>query len=435
MRKTWLNKILRSVFTKLLIIILFTGIAVNLVVGGFFWIHRSAAVRPLNQNILQYANYIIADLGTPPSLERARQVAAKAALQIYFEGSDQSWATADEIYDFKKAYWRLWGKNPAVSVGRYHGHHFIEIDHEAGRFVFGLDKSFEMGPERIRLVVILLSMLTLIFIGAFLSIRWIMQPVRWLGEGVREVGRGNLKHRVPLKRSDELRELAEAFNDMTDRIRAMMHAKEQLLLDVSHELRSPLTRVKVALEFLPEGKARDSIANDICEMEKMINAILEAARRHHLHGDLKLRPTDLVSLLGEILPDYQNQPPGVRLEAFPQTLFVNADPEQIKTVFRNILANGIKFSVADSDPVRISLKSEPRQTVIEIVDNGIGIPAEELAFIFEPFYRVDKSRSKATGGYGLGLSLCKTIMEAHNGKIEIVSKPGEGTTVSLYFPE
>jgi hypothetical protein len=142
MRKTWLNKILRSVFTKLLIVILFTGIAVNLVVGGFFWIHRSAAVRPLNQNILQYANYIIADLGTPPSLERARLVAAKAALQIYFEGSDQSWATADEIYDFKKAHWRLWGKNPAVSVGRYHGHHFIEIDHEAGRFVFGLDKSF-----------------------------------------------------------------------------------------------------------------------------------------------------------------------------------------------------------------------------------------------------------------------------------------------------
>jgi signal transduction histidine kinase len=292
-----------------------------------------------------------------------------------------------------------------------------------------------MGPERIRLVVILLSLLTLIFIGAFLSIRWIMQPVRWLGEGVREVGRGNLKHRVPLKRSDELRELAEAFNDMTDRIRAMMHAKEQLLLDVSHELRSPLTRVKVALEFLPEGKARDSIANDICEMEKMINAILETARRHHLHGDLKLRPTDLVSLLGEILPDYQNQPPGVRLEAFPQTLLVNADPEQVKTVFRNILANGIKFSVADSDPVRISLKSQPRQTVIEIVDNGIGIPAEELAFIFEPFYRVDKSRSKTTGGYGLGLSLCKTIMEAHNGKIEIASKPGEGTTVSLYFPE
>jgi signal transduction histidine kinase len=292
-----------------------------------------------------------------------------------------------------------------------------------------------LDPERIRLVAILLSLLTLIFVGAFLSIRWILKPVRWLGEGVREVGQGNLKHRVPVKRSDELRDLAEAFNDMTDRIRSMLHTKEQLLLDVSHELRSPLTRVKVALEFLPEGKARDSIADDVSEMEKMINEILETARRHHLHGDLKLQPTDLVGLLEAILPDFQKQPPGVQVDELPETLLINIDLGQIKTVFNNIIANGIKFSDADSDPVRISAKPQPRQTVVQITDYGIGIPEEELSFVFEPFYRVDKSRSKDTGGYGLGLSLCKTIMEAHNGKIEITSKPGEGTTVSLYFPE
>jgi signal transduction histidine kinase len=435
MRENWLNKIFRSVFTKLLIVILLTGVAVNLVVGGFFWMHRRAALRPLHKNILQYASYIISDLGTPPSLNRARQVAAKASLQIYFEGPNQSWATADEVYDFQKAHWRSWSKKPEIRVGRYHGHHFVEIDHESGRFVFGLDKSFELDPERIRLVAILLSLLTLIFVGAFLSIRWILKPVRWLGEGVREVGQGNLKHRVPVQRSDELRDLAEAFNDMTDRIRSMLHTKEQLLLDVSHELRSPLTRVKVALEFLPEGKARDSITDDVSEMEKMINEILETARRHHLHGDLKLQPTDLVSLLEGILPDYQNQPPGVQVDEFPETLIINIDPGQIKTVFKNIIANGLKFSDADSDPVRISLKSQPRQTVVQVIDNGIGIPEEELSFIFEPFYRVDKSRSKDTGGYGLGLSLCKTIMEAHNGKIEITSKPGVGTTVSLVFPE
>ena len=435
MRRNWLNKILRSVFTKLLVVILLAGIAVNLVVGGFFWMHRTAALRPLHKNIVQYANYIISDLGTPPSLKRARQVAEKASLQIYFEGPNQSWATAPEIYDFQKAHWRSWSKNPEIRVGRYHGHHFVEIDHDSGRFVFGLDKSFALDPERIRLVAILLSLLTLIFVGAFLSIRWILKPVRWLGEGVREVGQGNLKHRVPVKRSDELRDLAEAFNDMTDRIRSMLHTKEQLLLDVSHELRSPLTRVKVALEFLPEGKARDSIADDVSEMEKMINEILETARRHHLHGDLKLQPTDLVSLLEAILPDFQKQPPGVQVDELPETMVINIDPGQIKTVFNNIIANGIKFSDAASDPVRISAKPQPRQTVVQITDYGIGIPEEELSFVFEPFYRVDKSRSKDTGGYGLGLSLCKTIMEAHNGKIEITSKPGEGTTVSLYFPE
>ena len=435
MRKNWLNKIFRSVFTKLLVVILLTGIAVNLVVGGFFWMHRSAAVRPLHQNILQYANYIIKDLGAPPSLERARQVAGQSSLQIYFEGPGRSWATADEIYNFQKAHWRSWSKSPEVRLGRYRGHHFVEIAHESGRFVFGIDKNWEMDPERGRIVVTLLALLTVIFVGAFLSIRWILKPVRWLDAGVREVSQGNLKHRVPVKRSDELRDLAEAFNDMTDRIRSMLHTKEQLLLDVSHELRSPLTRVKVALEFLPEGKARESIADDVSEMEKMINEILETARRHHLHGDLKLQPTNLVSLLEAILPDFQKQPPGVQVAELPETLVINIDPGQIKTVFKNIIANGLKFSDANSDPVRIFAYPHPRQTVIQITDYGIGIPAEELSFVFEPFYRVDKSRSKDTGGYGLGLSLCKTIMEAHNGKIEIASKPGDGTTVSLVFPK
>ena len=434
MRKSWLNKIVRSVFTKLLLVILFTGLAVNVVVGGFFWMHRSAAVRPLHKNLLQYANYIINDLGAPPSLERARQIAGQASLQIYFEGSDRSWATADEIYDFQKAHWRSWGRSPEVRLGRYHGHHYVEINHEAGRFVFGIDKNWEMDPERGRIVVTLLALLTLIFVGAFLAIRWILKPVRWLDAGVREVSGGNLKHRVPLKRSDELRDLAEAFNDMTDRIRRMLHTKEQLLLDVSHELRSPLTRVKVALEFLPEGKARDSIADDIAEMEKMINEILETARLHHLYADLKLQPSDLVARLGEVLPDYQHQLPGVHLAEIPEKLVIKIDPGQIKTVFKNIISNAIKFSDTAGDPVQVSVKSEPHHAVVQVVDRGIGIPVEELAFIFEPFYRVDKSRSKETGGYGLGLSLCKTIMEAHGGKIEVESQVGVGTTVSLFFP-
>jgi signal transduction histidine kinase len=434
MRKNWLNKILKSVFTKLLFVILLTGLAVNVVVGGFFWMHRSAAVRPLHKNVLQYANYIISDIGTPPSFERARQVAEQASLQIYFEGPNQSWATADEIHDFQKAHWRSWSKDPEIRLGRYHGHHFVEVAHESGRYVFGIDKNWGMDPERGRIVVTLLLLLTLIFIGAFLSIRWILKPVRWLDEGVREVSQGNLKHRVPVKRSDELRDLAEAFNDMTDRIRSMLHTKEQLLLDVSHELRSPLTRVKVALEFLPEGQARDSIAGDISEMEKMINDILETARMHHLHGELKLQRTKLANLLDEILPDYEHQFPGIQLEKFSDALEINVDSKQIKTVFKNILANAIKFSNAESDPVRITVNQQTHYTVVQIIDNGIGIPPEELAFIFEPFYRVDKSRSKDTGGYGLGLSLCKTIMDAHDGKIEVASEPGKGTTVSLFFP-
>jgi len=431
----WPRRIIRSVFTKLLVVILLTGICVNLVVGGFFWHYRSAAGRPLHKNILQYLNYIIDDLGNPPRLDRAQKLSRQASLQIYYEGADTSWTTAENFSDIHKAHWRDWSKNPLIRLGRYHGHHFVELAHDSGRFVFGLGKNIELDPERGRLVFILLTLLTLILAGAFLSIRWILRPVRWLHEGVREVGRGNLKHRVPVKRSDELRELAAAFNDMTDRIRDMLHAKQQLMLDVSHELRSPITRMKVALEFLPEGQAKDSLKSDIAEMETMINEILETARMHHLHGNLKRQPINLADHLEGILAEYVNQPPGVQAGTFPAGIELNVDPEQVKTVFQNILTNAVKFSAPDDKPVMISVIEQANFTVVRILDHGIGIPPDELPFIFEPFYRIDKSRSKRTGGYGLGLSLCKTIMEAHGGRIEVDSKPGEGTCVSLFFPE
>jgi signal transduction histidine kinase len=214
----------------------------------------------------------------------------------------------------------------------------------------------------------------------------------------------------------------------------MLHTKEQLLLDVSHEMRSPLTRVKVALEFLPDGKAKESIACDVAEMEKMINEILETARMLHLSGKLKLKQIFLADLLKEVLPEFESQSPGVQADDLPSGVAIRIDPEQIKTVFKNILSNAIKYSRPDSDPVRIFVKSRLPHIAVQIADKGIGIPQDELRFIFEPFYRVDKSRAKDTGGYGLGLSLCKTIMEAHGGRIEVESEPDVGTTVTLFFP-
>ena len=430
----WLRKIFRSVFTKLLVVIILTGLCVNIVVGGFFWIHRSAPGRYLYKNMLQYVNYIIDDIGSPPSLGRAEQIGRQASLQIYYEGPDASWSTAGNFSDVQKVHWRDWSKNPLIRIGRYHGRHFVEFTHDSGRFIFGLDNGLELDPERQRLIIVLLSLLTLILAGAFLSIRWILKPVRWLEHGVREVGRGNLKHRVPEKRSDELRDLAAAFNDMTNRIGDMLHTKERLLLDVSHELRSPLTRLKVALEFLPDGNARESMAGDIAEMERMINEILATARMHYSHGRLNLKRIILADLLTDVIAEFENQPPGVRAEDLATDVVIRVDPEQVKIVFKNILTNAIKYSRPASEPVIVSVVVSPPDLIVQIADNGIGIPKDELPFIFEPFYRVDKSRLHETGGFGLGLSLCKTIMEAHKGRIEVQSTLDAGTTVYLYFP-
>jgi signal transduction histidine kinase len=280
----------------------------------------------------------------------------------------------------------------------------------------------------------MLVLLTVILAGAFFVIRYILRPVKWLNTGVQEVSRGNLKHRVPLKKSDELRDLASAFNNMTARIRDMLHTKEQLLLDVSHELRTPLTRMKVALEFLENSQAKQNLQADLEEMEKMVSEILETARRQHKYENLKKQPTILVDLLKQTLAVFENQPPGIEMVEVAPEMNVAVDPQQIKTVFENVLNNAIKYSQPESEPIQVSCKSRESFAVVRITDKGIGIPEAELAHIFEPFYRVDKSRAKDTGGYGLGLSLCKTIMEAHDGRIEVQSRPEKGTTVSLFFP-
>ena len=434
MRINLFNRIVRSVFTKLLVVIILTGLCINLVVGGFFWHYRNLSGGPFHKNVVQYLNYLIADMGTPPNLDRAREIARQSFLEIRYESPDLSWTTSDDLPSAFKGRFIAWRQNPDVRLGKYRGRHVIEVDKEAGRFIFGLSQNLPVDSERKRLVVIMFVLLTVILAAAFFAIRYILRPVKWLNKGVQEVSRGNLKHRVPLKRSDELRDLAAAFNNMTDRIRDMLHTKEQLLLDVSHELRTPLTRMKVALEFLEDSQAKQSIQADMQEMEKMVTEILETARMQHRYENLKKQPTNLVRMLKEMLPEFENQPPGIEMVEFPGEVMAKVDSEQIKTVFENVINNAIKYSQPDSGPIRIFYKSDKSYAVIRIADKGIGIPQEELSQIFEPFYRVDKSRAKDTGGYGLGLSLCKTIMEAHEGKIEVQSRPEDGTIVSLSFP-
>jgi signal transduction histidine kinase len=434
MRINFFNKIIRSVFTKLLVVIILAGICINLVVVGFFVHLRDAFVGPFHKNVAQYLNYLIADMGTPPTLDRAREIARQSFLEIRYESPDSSWTTSDALPAITRGRFVPSRQNPELRFGKYQGRHIIEVNTQSGRFIFGASRNLPVDRARHRLFVITLILLTAILAIAFFVIRHILRPVKWLNTGVEEVSRGNLRHRVPLKKSDELRDLAAAFNDMTDRIRDMLHTKDQLLLDISHELRSPLTRMKVALEFLPESQAKQNLQGDIADMEKMVTEILETARRHHKYANLKKQLTNLAELLRQTLTAFENQPPGIEIVDLPAEIKVEVDPEQIKTVFENVLNNAIKYSQPDSDPIQITYKRRESYAVIRITDFGIGIPQEELSHIFEPFYRVDKSRTKDTGGFGLGLSLCKTIMEAHGGKIEVQSKPQEGTTVSLFFP-
>jgi signal transduction histidine kinase len=430
----WFKKIFHSVFTKMVVIILITGIAINVALWGFFWAYRAMAGRPFHTNIHQYLNYVIEDLGTPPSYERAMVLARQVAIQIHFQGSGTSWSTSPDPIDRHRIHFRTWPDKPNLSRGMSHGRFYVEFRHDKGDLIFELSGEYEKNPALRRVHGFMVLSIVLILVVAYLVIRRILRPVKLLNMGVKEVSQGNLTHRVPVSKSDELGQLSRAFNDMTQRLHEMLTAKEQLLRDVSHELRSPLTRMKVALEFVKDDQTRALVQSDIEEMEAMITHILETARMHHDHSGLNIQKIDLVEIIDGVVAIYRQQSPGVIFSDSSSLVKCMGDPEQIKTVLKNLLDNAIKYSREDSKAVRISTYAKAGRAVIEIEDSGIGIEPEVLKYIWEPFYRVDKSRTRDTGGYGLGLSLCKTIIEAHGGRIDIHSIPGKGTTVCLSIP-
>jgi signal transduction histidine kinase len=429
------NRILRSVFTKLLVVILTAGICINLLAIGIFFAYRQTAVAPFSRTIDHYVDYLINDLGSPPDLARAREIARRTSLAIHYESPRISWSTADAPVSIDFSRLHVWHESPGIRIGSHHGKHVIAVKRGKGRFIFEMQRRLFSDSDHQILIVIFFSLLALILGGAYFSIRWILRPVKFLNQGVQQVSGGNLRHRVPQKSADELGDLTAAFNSMTDRIRKMLHAKQQLLLDVSHELRSPITRMKIALEMMPAGSSKDNLQRDLGEIEKMVNEILETARMHQARMTLNLQRTDIIPLVDRIAAEYRDSPPGVDLQHLPDSYELTIDPQRFQTVMRNLLDNAVRYSENDSRPLEITLAHQASYCRIDVKDSGCGIPAEELPHVFEPFYRIDKSRSRQTGGYGLGLSICQTIMEAHKGRIEVESTVGQGTTFSVYFPE
>jgi len=261
-----------------------------------------------------------------------------------------------------------------------------------------------------------------------------VRPLKWLRSGVEAVSEGEFSTRVPVVRNDEIGKVARSFNQMTDRVRQMMDDRERLLADVSHELRSPLARIKVALELLPEGDKRDSIAQDIREMESLTTVLLEREQMRTQANQSASERVNLVALAGNVIDGFSNTPPGVELNVPPQSLEINGDEALIKVLIQNLVDNALKFSLPDSKPVKVSLRQTDDGIQIIVDDDGQGIPEDQVEKIFEPFVKLNPARGHRAG-YGLGLNLCQRIVQAQGGNIEIKPREKRGTRIWVSLPK
>lgn len=267
---------------------------------------------------------------------------------------------------------------------------------------------------------------------SFLTIRWIISPLRILTTGVEEITKGNLKFRFEIKTDSEISVIANAFNKMAANVESMLQDKERLLRDVSHELRSPLTRIKVASDLIGESKIQASISNDVNKMEVMISGILETARIKSSFQVLHLVEVDFNEIFEGLKKDYQSESVLLSFSYEQESILHRVDVLQIDRLLRNLIENAIKYKKESTTRIELSLRQSTSHQIITVKDYGIGIPEHSLNHIFEPFYRIDPARSH--DGFGLGLSICKAIVEAHQGQIVVRSQVNHFTEFEIALP-
>jgi signal transduction histidine kinase len=425
-------------FSKLALVFCLSAVAVLSAVAGFFGPpHPPRGGRGgMRANMLFHVNDMADRMGMPPRHEVAQKLSEDLGLKIRIEGPEAPWSSSPNLLPTENFEASANEEMPGgARAGRLDGSFFLLLKRGDYHFLFVFPGNPDSGPGW-RGILQLLALLAAILALSYFMVTWLLKPLSSLVTGVEEITAGNLNYNLDVGHGhDEFRNLGGAFNQMTAKVREMLKAKERLLLDVSHELRSPLARIKVALALLPKSSEKKSLERAASEMEVMLAEILESERLKSSHGSLSKSPLSLPILAAEIAELYSGQAPGIKVAKPKSFPVLNLDEAKLRTVLKNVIENALKYSGDSKKAVELSFDEDERWARVKIKDYGQGIPQEDLGLVFEPFYRVDKSRTKKTGGYGLGLSLCREIVQAHGGEILISSKLEQGTELSLQFPK
>ena len=289
----------------------------------------------------------------------------------------------------------------------------------------------------IALVVVVIAML---LSGA------IIRPVRRLTQGIQIIGQGNFSYRVPVKGHTELDDMARTFNSMSERLENLDSERSQFVANASHELKTPLSSIKVLVETvlhqdpMDEDMTREflgDINSEIDRMSALIGDLLALVKRDTTQTPREKEAVDLVSMTLRVASKLQ---PLAQLKDIDLDVQANGmamvlgDPMGLEQMVTNLTDNAIKYT-PEEGKVTLSVTVKGGQVLFSVKDNGIGIAPEHVAHIFDRFYRVDKARSRQTGGTGLGLSIVKAIVKQHEGTIEVFSQVDEGTEMRVTLPE
>ncbi|MFN9745942.1 MAG: sensor histidine kinase [Betaproteobacteria bacterium] len=374
-----------------------------------------------------YVDRLAAEIGTPPDLARARAIAERLPVRVRIDGPvlrfdshpGRGYDHDDDADDRPGG----WGLARALSDG-----HVLR---------FGLVAPPD-GQRPRRLGWIALALLAGVTALAYLAVRRLLRPLDAIGAGVAAYTEGRFDRPIAAfapdarsgrLRDDELGALANRIDGMAGSLAAMLEAKRTLLLAISHELRSPLTRARLNAELLDDTPERVALLKDLAEMRDLVATLLESERLQQGHAALQAAPLDLAPLLRELAAE-DGAEPDIAVEPAVATL----DETRIRLMLRNLLSNARRHAVGAPRPPQLFVRAEPDgRWALGLRDHGPGVADEQLARLGEPFHRPDAARTRSAGGVGLGLHLCRQVAQAHGGELRI-RNARPGLEVAMVWP-
>ncbi|WP_430512990.1 ATP-binding protein [Pannonibacter phragmitetus] len=275
-----------------------------------------------------------------------------------------------------------------------------------------------------------LMALAIIAIVAF-TIRQVSRPLRQLADAADRLGRGEDVPPVPEAGPRELRSTISAFNAMHDRLSRFVADRTRMLAAISHDLRTPITSLRLRAEFIDDDENREKMIATLDEMAAMTEATLAFARDEAVSEPREA--VDLIAVLESLAGDQSDMGHDVRLvktgtDAAPVTL--PCRPMALKRALRNLIENAVRYGGA----ARISVEKDKSEVFIRVEDDGPGIPEDRMGDVFEPFVRLETSRSGETGGIGLGLAIARSLIHAHGGTVTLINRPEGGLTATVTLP-
>jgi len=345
-------------------------------------------------------------------LDRIREIFQAEA--VLTDGNGRDLVTGADRHDLIRAgRWSWLRRNRSVTARRS----------EDGRYWFVLSIPEESAARSV-LPPEQLFVLFAVLLLCYLLARHLTSPLRGLQAALERFGQGDFSARAGSARSDELGELARTFDRMAERIQGLMAAERRLLLDISHELRSPLARLGVAIELARSGNNReaalDRIQKESDRLNTLVGQLLQTMRTEVDPGALRAQTVRLDELLADIVSDcaIEAAARGCSLDFDASgAVTTTGDPELLRRAAENVIRNAIRYAPPQTS-IEVRLMRDGHAARIQVRDYGPGVPDEALARIFDAFYRVEGDRNRESGGVGLGLAIARRAVELHKGKLE-----------------